>query len=222
MRLRSTHRRGIASRRPSWLRTVRTCTALGLLISCGCQQRMADQPRYEPFEASRLFDDGKSARQPIAGTVPRGALLDAAAWGPIATDASSESSEVPAELALAEPSYATRYPMPVSMDVMRRGQEGYWIYCRPCHGADGEGRGPVVRHGFPPAATLHSAELRAKPAGFFVDVITNGRAKMPGYASLIPVGDRWAIAAYVQALQFSRHAPLEELPAEVRQAGGWQ
>lgn len=172
--------------------------AVGLL-GAGCHDDMVDQLRYDTLEASDLFEDGKSARRPPEGTVPRGdPRLDRASYSGI--DPNGQ--------------LVTAAPLPVDEALLRRGQERYGIYCTPCHGLVGDGRGMIVLRGFKPAPTFHQDRLREQPIGYFVDVITNGFGVMPSYAHVVPVVDRWAIAAYVGALQLSQSARLSDLPAE--------
>ena len=111
---------------------------------------------------------------------------------------------------------AATFPLPITADVMARGRERYDIYCAPCHDVAGTGRGSVVQRGMLPPPTFHDDRLRAMPLGEFYGVITDGVRNMPGYAAQIPVNDRWAIAAYVRALQRSRNATLEDIPAAER------
>src|SRR5690606_13144884 len=113
--------------------------------------------------------------------------------------------------------YVEQLPTSLRPAVLVRGRERFNIFCAPCHGHDGHGQGDVVRHGFPAAASLHQAEVRERPPGYVFDVITRGRGKMPSHAGRIPPADRWAIVAYVRALQLSYYAPLDELPPDVRQ-----
>ena len=114
---------------------------------------------------------------------------------------------------------AVEFPFPVTADVLKRGQERYQIYCTLCHGASGDGDGMIVRRGFRRPPTYHSDQLWQAPVGHFFDVITNGWGAMPDYAAQIPVQDRWAIIAYVRALQLSRRVPANQVPPEkLRQA----
>lgn len=164
---------------------------LGLLVAAACRQAMEDQPRYEPFEASTFFGDGRSARPLIPGTVARGHLDDAA-----------PPDDAP--------------PFPVTRQVLDRGQERYDIFCSPCHDRVGTGDGMVVRRGYTPPPSLHLDRLREAPAGHFFEVMTKGFGAMPSYAVQVPQRDRWAIAAYIRALQRSQHAALADVPADAR------
>ena len=166
-----------------------------LLSLSGCTQEMADQPRYDPLEASAFFDDGRSARQLVPGTVARGYLrLDEHQFG----------GRVAGEL-------ADTLPLPMTHELLARGQERYNIYCSPCHDRIGNGQGLIVRRGFSPPPSFHSDRLRQAPMGHFFIVMTDGFGTMPDYAAQVPPHDRWAIAAYIRALQLSQHAPLAKI-----------
>ncbi len=170
--------------------------ALAFLSACRAPQKMADNPAYEPYEASRFFDDGMSARQPVPGTVARGTLRE---------DTLLYTGKVGGQLANAFPFEITR------ADVVR-GKERFEIYCTPCHGATGAGDGMIVQRGYRRPPSYHSDRLRQVPVGHFVDVMTNGFGVMPAYANQVPVRDRWRIAAYIKALQLSQNVPVAEVP----------
>jgi mono/diheme cytochrome c family protein len=108
------------------------------------------------------------------------------------------------------------FPIPITRDVLERGRERYRIFCGPCHGSDGSGNGEIVARGFPRPPSFHSEQLRTAPVGHFFVVATNGRGAMPPYATQVPTRDRWAIAAYIQALQLSQHATLADVPPDER------
>jgi mono/diheme cytochrome c family protein len=169
-----------------------------LLVLAACGGQMSDQPRYEPLEPSRFFADGKASRDLVAGTVARGQLR---------ADAHFYEGTV-------EGGPADTFPFPVTIEVLERGQERYQIFCAPCHGLTGSGDGPIVQRGFTPPNSFHIERLREAPPGYYFNVITNGFGAMYSYAYRVPPADRWAIIAYVRALQFSQHAPLDTLPAE--------
>jgi hypothetical protein len=161
---------------------------------------MMDQPRHEPLEASPFFPDGRAARPLVPGTVPRGHLQD---------DPLLETGWIdgkPAEV----------FPFPVTAKVLERGRERYGIFCTPCHDRAGYGRGMIVQRGFRAPSSFHIDRLREIPAGHFVDVITRGFGAMPSYKNRIPPSDRWAITAYVRALQLSQQAPLSDVPEAER------
>ncbi|MDP1569962.1 MAG: cytochrome c [Vicinamibacterales bacterium] len=162
-------------------------------VLAGCRQDMHDTPRYEPFEASTFFADGRASRAYPIGTVARGQLR---------ADDHLYTGRVNGE-------FAETFPFAVSHAEMARGQQRYNVYCAPCHGQIGDGNGMVVQRGLRQAATYHQDRLRGERIGYFYDVITNGFGAMQGYAEQVPVRDRWLIAAYIRALQLSQHAPLE-------------
>jgi hypothetical protein len=165
---------------------------------------MYDQPRYEPLEASAFFEDGTSARPLVEGTVPR---LDPRGM-PQVRDASVFLTGMERGRLAASP------PFPVDRRVLERGQERFRIFCTPCHGELGDGQGIIVKRGFTPPPSFASDRLRTEPLGHFFEVMTHGRGVMYSYASRVPPQDRWAIAAYIRALQLSQHAVASDLPAE--------
>jgi cytochrome c5 len=186
----------------------RAVGALALLAGCsllaiGCTQRMAEEPRYRPFQPSELFTDGTSARPLPADTVARGHLRD----DPLLFTGKDSSGQDTAE-----------FPFPITREILERGRQRFDIYCAVCHGYTGDGDGMVVQRGFLPPPTYHSDRLRQAPAGHFFDVITNGFGAMPSYGGQVPVTDRWAIVAYIRALQLSQHAALDDVPADQRPA----
>jgi len=163
---------------------------------------MHDQPKYIPLRQSTFFGDERSARPLVAGTVARGQLRE----DPLLYTGKVNGAD------------ATMFPFAVDGRVMARGRERYDIYCSPCHGQTGQGDGMVVRRGFRRPPTYHQDRLRNAPVGHIYDVITNGFGAMPDYAAQIKVEDRWAIIAYVRALQLSEHATLADVPADKRGA----
>src|SRR5438067_1218226 len=182
-----------------------------LVLLAGCErakQDMYDQPRYKPFAASKMFDNGSSARTPPAGTQPRArGAFAGSSGGRLGTQA--VETDIVAERAQAN-------PYPVDLALLRRGQERYTIYCMPCHSPAGDGDGLVVRRGFPPPPSYHQDRLRNAPDRHIYDVIKNGYGVMVPYADRVEPADRWAIIAYIRALQLSQHAPVAGLPAEAR------
>ncbi len=185
-----------------------TCllTTLALTLS-GCVQEMDDQPRYEAYEASTLFPNGTSARPIPAGTVPR-----AGTWerDSLDFDPPYRTGRENGEPITSLPKRVTdRYELP---ELLARGRQRFGIFCTPCHGLTGDGDGMVARRGFPYPPTYHNDKYRAYSVGAIYSVITAGRGRMSPYESQIPADDRWAIAAYVKTLQFSRHAPADALP----------
>ena len=181
--------------------------AAALLLLAGCRSEMYMQPRYEPLEGSTFFEDGKSARPLVAGTVPREDARGAPPKG-AAEDVFYSGWD--------KGRLAETVPFPVDRAVLERGQERYRIYCIPCHGESGDGRGMIVRRGFNPPPPFYSEELRKQPIGHFFDVITKGYGTMYSYAMRVPPRDRWAIAAYIRVLQLSQHAEVADLPDEDR------
>lgn len=175
--------------------------ALAALGLAACQQDMANQPRHEPLEASPFFKDGRSSRPPVPGTVARGQLNE---------DDHLYTGKVNGQLAVA-------FPFPVTREVMERGRERFGIYCTPCHGALGDGRGMIVSRGLKQPPSFHIDRLREMPPGHFFDVMSNGLGAMQDYSAQINVHDRWAIVAYIRALQLSQNATLNDVPAAERQ-----
>lgn len=170
------------------------------LVFTGCRQDMHDAPRYEAYEASATFADGRASRSAPIGTVARGWLRE---------DDALYTGKVNGLLVDA-------VPFAITHDDLRRGQERFNIYCSPCHGRIGDGNGMVVQRGLRQAASYHNDRLRQEPIGYFYDVITNGFGAMQGYAEQVPVRDRWLIASYVRALQLSQHATVNDVPADRR------
>ncbi len=170
-----------------------------LLLVCStvaCRQDMHDQPKYEPLQESHFFSDHRSSRPLIEGTVAQGQLK---------TDKHLHTGKRAGQL-------LDTFPFPVTEQVLKRGRQRYDIFCSPCHARVGTGEGIVVQRGFRPPPSLHTQRLREAPVGHLFDVITNGYATMYSYATRISPSDRWAIVAYVRALQLSQHARIEELP----------
>lgn len=171
------------------------------LVAAGCRQDMHDQPRVKPLGASDFFADGQGARPLPEGTVARGDLRE---------DKDFWTGYTPEGDLLAAP------PMPVTRELLVRGRERFDIFCAPCHGATGDGRGMVVRRGYKQPSSYHVDRLRLAPLGYYFDVMTNGFGVMPSYAAQVPPADRWAIAAYIRALQLSQHFDAAALTAEER------
>lgn len=190
---------------------IRFAPILVLAFAVACNQNMTfqimgTQPKYLPFSPSNFFQDGQSARQPVPDTVARGHQQD----DPALFSGKVGGMDV------------TTFPVPVTRDTLMRGQERFNIFCAPCHGQTGMGNGIIVQRGFTPPPTFHQDRLRTAPVGHFFDVITNGFGAMPSYASQIPVTDRWAIIAYIRALELSENARLEDVPPEERSKLGGQ
>jgi hypothetical protein len=173
-----------------------------LALGAGCRQDMHDQPKYEPQEGSSFFRDGRASRPPVEGTVWR-------------TERLGEPAYTTGRIG---PDYIASLPVPVTLDLVTRGQERYDIFCAPCHDRVGTGSGMIVLRGYRKPPSLHIERLRTQPDGYFFDVITNGFGVMPNYAQQIPVADRWAITAYIRALQLSQSATLNDVPESERAA----
>ena len=191
----------------------------------GCRRDMQDQPKMKPYRGTTFFGDGLSARQPVEGTVPRGYLRadvefftgkkrgTTIATSPSGLPAGPQPSTSNPSGANAYPDDVETFPFPVTEETIRRGQERYDIFCSACHGFTGHGDGIIVRRGFRRAASFHDDRLRQAPVGHFFDAITNGWGAMPSYATQVPVQDRWAIIAYVRALQLSQQTPAGAIPS---------
>jgi mono/diheme cytochrome c family protein len=163
---------------------------------------MQDQPKIKAYRGSSFFGDGLSSRPPVPGTIPRGFLRSDKE---LYTGKKSVSSVSPASASTnAYPDDVDTFPFPITQETVVRGRERYEIFCSVCHGLTGHGDGMIVRRGFRKAASFHEDRLRQAPVGHFFDAITNGWGAMPSYAAQIPVQDRWAIIAYVRALQLSQ------------------
>ena len=214
------------------LRPRRTLVCLLLSASCllpsaGCRQDMQDQPKYTVYQSSGFFRDGLSSRQLVEGTVPRGYLRadrefytgkKNKAGGVQGTSGAQTNATTQPGVAGPNPAGPTganaqsatypddveTFPISITMETVNRGQERYQIYCSACHGMTGYGDGLVVRRGFRTPPSFHEERLRQAPVGHFFDVSTNGWGAMPSYAAQVTPGDRWAIIAYIRALQLSQ------------------
>jgi hypothetical protein len=172
---------------------------------------MHDQLKLEPLELSPFYPDGRASRHPVDGTVARGQLR---------ADLHLEEGRRPAP---SSPEGATEgelvdtFPFEVTQRHLLRGRQRYDIYCAPCHSKTGDGDGMVVRRGYRKPPSLHDQRLRDARVGHLYDVIRRGFGVMPAYAAVIDVEDRWAVVAYLRALQLSRNARIEDVPAAERQ-----
>jgi len=173
---------------------------MSALVFSACRQDMHDQPKYIPLRESTFFSDSRSARPIVEGTVARGHLRD---------DELTYTGKMDGK-------DAAVFPMAIDARVMARGRERFDIYCSPCHGRTGQGDGMVVLRGYRHPPSFHQDRLRDAPVGHFFDVITNGFGAMPDYATQIRAEDRWAIIAYLRALQLSEHATPADVPASER------
>jgi mono/diheme cytochrome c family protein len=184
------------------LRNLSRAVAIVVLVAgvAACRQDMHDTPRYEPLEGSTFFGDGRASRVPVANTVARGQLRE---------DSLLYEGKIDGQL-------ADQFPMAVTAEVMARGQERFNVFCSPCHGRTGQGNGMIVQRGFRAPPSYHEDRLRNAPVGYYFDVMTHGFGAMQDYSAQVPVADRWAIAAYIRALQYSQHATIDDVPADRR------
>jgi len=165
-----------------------------------CRQDMHDAPSYDPLQESTFFSNGAASRTLVANTVARGQLRE---------DEHFYTGKVNGEP-------AAEFPMPITPEIMARGQERFNVFCSPCHGRTGAGNGMIVQRGFRQPPSYHEERLRNAPVGYFFDVMTNGFGAMQDYSAQVPPADRWAIAAYIRALQLSQHATVADVPADRR------
>jgi hypothetical protein len=166
-----------------------------MLVLAGCRQDMHDQPKFFPQRGTDFYADGRSVRPQVENTVARGQLHE---------DTYFYSG-------LNNGVEGNTYPFAVTMDVLQRGQERYNVYCTPCHSRVGNGEGMIVQRGYRPAGDFHSERLRNAPLGHFFSVMTNGYGAMPDYAAQVTPADRWAIVAYIKALQLSQNATAADV-----------
>jgi mono/diheme cytochrome c family protein len=178
------------------LRTLCGAACTVLLAGCSLKQDMALQPKNRPLSPSDFFTDGRSERPLVENTVARGSYADEALF--VAKDSNS-------------------FPLAVTQELLERGEGRYKIFCTPCHGLQGDGNGMVSMRGMKHPPTYHEDRLRQAPNGYFFDVVTNGFGAMYGYSAQISPRDRWAIVAYVRALQLSRNIKATELSPEQRE-----
>jgi hypothetical protein len=178
----------------------RLLVLIAAVLLGGCRQDMHDQPKFIPLRQSGFYADGRSARPIVEGTVARGQLND---------DDLLHTGKVDGQ-------DATEFPFPVTAEAMARGRERYDIFCSPCHDRTGSGQGMVVTRGYRQPPSFHIDRLRQAPVGHFFDVITNGFGAMPDYRAQASVQDRWAIVAYIRALQASGNSTLDAVPPAER------
>lgn len=176
-------------------------TFLFVLCCTACHRDMYDQPRYDTMEPSEFFEDGRSARLMVEGTVARGQL-------------SEDESFV---TGMADGRLLTDIPLQVDRELLERGRQRFNIFCSVCHGPTGVGNGMVVQRGFKQPPSFHIERLRSAPPGHLFDVITRGLGAMPSYSDRVNPRDRWAIVAYIRVLQLSQNATLEDVPPEFRE-----
>jgi hypothetical protein len=175
-----------------------------LLLVAGCRQDMQNQPKLIPQRGSDMFADHRGARPQVVNTVARGQLReDSYFYTGVVQGANGYREE------------QNLIPFPVTLDVLKRGQERFNIYCTPCHSRVGNGVGEIVARGFKPAANLHDQVRLAQPVSHYFYVMTHGYGAMPDYSAQLTPTDRWAVAAYIRALQLSQAAPASAVPAGV-------
>lgn len=209
-------------------RTVKHFAFLLLIViaaaGTACRYDMQDQPRYKAFKKSDFFADGRSSRDLPQGTVARGNLREDKALytgkkenadpnAPVQTTVDSSGNTLISSF----PNDIEEFPLPVTKEMINRGQDRYNVFCGVCHGPFGNGDGMIVRRGFPKPPTYNDDRLRNAPVGHFFDVITNGQGRMASYASQIQVADRWAIVMYIRALQRSQN-PTAANPLATKEA----
>jgi hypothetical protein len=163
---------------------------------------MDNQPKYKAQAKSKFFEDGATMRMPVPGTVARGDLRD---------------DDVFYKGKSKDGSFVKKAPVEVDLGLLKRGRERYDIYCAPCHSRVGDGRGIMITRGYIPPPNFHSDRIREMPDGQIFDVITHGVRNMPSYAHQVPPEDRWAIVAYLRALQRSQNATKDDIPVELRE-----
>lgn len=187
----------------SFITQTRTGTALrwaaiamvGVLMA-GCRLDMHVEPKYKGLEPSSFFNDGRSERPVVPGTVARGELR---------TDELYYTGKINGQI-------ANLFPFAITKEDLDRGQERFNVYCAPCHDYTGSGNGMIVQRGFPAPPSYHIDRLMKAPVGHFFDVMTNGYGTMYSYAGRVSPRDRWCIAAYIRALQLSQNAPTSDVP----------
>jgi mono/diheme cytochrome c family protein len=170
---------------------------IALAATVGCRQDMHDQPKFFPQRGTTLYADGRSARPQAENTVAREQLHQDAYFYTGMVDGKEGDG----------------LPFPVTAQVLERGQERYNVYCTPCHSRVGNGEGMIVQRGYAKAGDFHTSRLESAPLGHFFHVITNGYGAMPDYSAQVAPADRWAIAAYIRALQLSQKATQADVPA---------
>ena len=182
------------------LSSILCVVALCATTGCGVRKAMYDQPKYRTFAASDFFEDGSAARALVENTIPQGYLFE---------DTHLYDGKVDGKP-------AETFPFPVTKEVLKRGQDRFNVYCTPCHGAIGAGDGMVVQRGFKQPPSYHIDRLRQAPPGYFFEVVTRGFGTMNSYAAQVKPEDRWAIIAYIRALQLSENATINDVPESER------
>lgn len=185
------------------------------LLTFGCRYDMQDQPRYKVYKQSDFFADGRASRDLPQGTVPRGFLRENKAFYTGKKENADPNAQVQTTTDASGNTLISSFPndivnfsdagITVTKEMLDRGEERYRVFCIVCHGPVGNGDGMIVRRGFTKPPTYNDDRLRNAPVGHFFDVITNGQGRMNSYAAQVPVADRWAIVAYIRALQVSQN-----------------
>ena len=178
--------------------------AAALMLIAGCRQDMQDQPKIRSQRGSEAFADHRGARPQPANTVARGQLREDSYFYTGVVQAADGYREEKNEM-----------PFPVTLDVLKRGQERFNIYCSPCHSRVGNGLGEIVQRGYKPAANYHDQVRLSQPISHYYYVMTHGYGAMPDYSAQLTPVDRWAVAAYIRALQLSQAAAVADVPAGV-------
>ncbi len=182
---------------------IAVCAGVGaLLLIAGCRQDMQDQPKIRSQRGSDFFADHRGARPQVANTVARGQLHEDSYFYTGVVQAADGYREEKNEM-----------PFPVTLEVLKRGQERFNIYCTPCHSRVGNGLGEIVQRGYKPAANFHDQVRLSQPISHYFYVMSHGYGAMPDYSAQITPVDRWAVAAYIRALQLSQAAKMEDVPS---------
>jgi cytochrome c553 len=189
----------------SFMRVAAVFVAASLTFITGCRQDMQDQPKVRSQRGSELFADHRGARPQVANTVARGQLHEDSYFYTGVVQAADGYREEKNEM-----------PFPVTLGVLQRGQERFNIYCAPCHSRVGNGLGEIVQRGYKPAANFHDQVRLSQPISHYFYVMTHGYGAMPDYAAQLSPVDRWAVAAYIRALQLSQAAKVEDVPSGVQ------
>jgi len=178
-------------------RLMSTAALVSVVVLAGCRQDMHNQPKFYPQRGTTFYADGRSVRPQVEATVARGQLHeDSYFYSGMSGDQEG-----------------TTMPFPVTMDVLARGQEKYNVFCTPCHSRVGNGAGMIVQRGYAKAGNFHTARLENAPLGHFFTVITHGYGAMPDYSAQLTPSDRWAVVAYIKALQLSQNAQQNDIAA---------
>jgi mono/diheme cytochrome c family protein len=170
------------------------------MLGAACRQDMHNAPRVKPYGETDAFADGRGMRPLPDGTVARGHLND---------DELLYTGKINGQP-------ADEFPFPVTRQVLERGRDRFNIYCSPCHGRTAMGNGMVVQRGLRPPPSFHDDKIRTQPVGYYFDVMTNGFGAMQDYRMQLEPKDRWAVASYIRALQYSQRASVTDVPADKR------